>query len=79
MAKDDELHPGDRVTWNSHGGKKSSTGKATGKVVKRITEPTTIKGHEAKASKDDPQYIVESDNGGRAAHKPSALRKRSGK
>jgi hypothetical protein len=79
MAKDQELHTGDRVTWNSHGGATSSKGKATGKVVKRITEPTTIKGHEARASTDDPQYIVESDKGGRAAHKPSALRKQKRK
>ena len=78
MAKEKELKPGDRVEWNSHGGKKTSQGTATGKVVKKLTSGTKIKGHEAKASKDDPQFLVESEGtGGRAAHKPSALRKRS--
>ena len=30
-----------------------------------------------KASKDEPQYLVESDNGGDAVHKPDALRRSS--
>ena len=60
---------GDKVTWKSHGGE------AHGKVVKKQTSDTTIKGHQVRASADDPQYIVESDNGGKAAHKASALKK----
>jgi len=76
MAK--TLKKGDAVEWNSHGGKKSRKGVATGVVVKKLTGPTTIKGHQVKASKDEPQYLVRSDNGGKAAHKPSALRKRKG-
>jgi hypothetical protein len=75
MAK--KLKKGDAVEWNSHGGKKSRKGVATGTVVKRLTEPMKIKGHTVKASKDEPQYLVRSDNGGKAAHKPSALRRRS--
>jgi hypothetical protein len=63
------LSKGDRVTWKSHGGE------AHGKVVKKQTEPTQIKGHKVAASKDDPQFIVETDDGKRAAHKPSALTK----
>lgn len=70
MAKDDELRPGDRVEWNSHGGT------AEGTVVERITEPTDVGGHEAKPTEDDPQYLVETDDGTRAAHKPSALTKK---
>jgi hypothetical protein len=70
------LKKGDAVEWNSHGGKQSRKGVATGTVVKKLTAPTTIKGHEVKASKDEPQYLVRSDNGGKAAHKPSALRRR---
>ncbi len=62
--------PGDKVSWNSHGGQ------AKGKVVKKITSPTTIKGHKVAASKDNPEYIVETEDGKRAAHKPSALSKR---
>ncbi|MET4898224.1 DUF2945 domain-containing protein [Sphingomonadaceae bacterium jetA1] len=59
----------DRVTWNSHGGI------AEGRIVRKQTRDTTIKGHTVRASKDDPQYIVESDNGGKAAHKAVALKK----
>ncbi|MBA2466303.1 MAG: DUF2945 domain-containing protein [Sphingomonas sp.] len=60
---------GDRVTWNSHGGQ------AHGKVVKKQTEPTQIKGHKVAATKADPQFIVETDEGKQAAHKPAALTK----
>ena len=67
MAK--ELHKGDRVSWSSHGGT------AHGKVVKKVTSPMTIKGHKVAASKDNPEYLVETGEGKRAAHKPSALRK----
>jgi plastocyanin len=66
MAK---VKAGDRVTWRSHGGT------AEGKVVKRVTDRTEVKGHTVAASKDDPQFIVETDEGKRAAHKPEALRK----
>jgi len=62
-----ELKSGDRVTWKSHGGE------AHGKVVREQTSPTQIKGHKVAASKDDPQFIVETDEGKRAAHKPEAL------
>jgi hypothetical protein len=66
------LEPGDRVEWNSHGLKRGA-GKAVGTVIRKLTSRTRIKGHVAKATEDDPQYLVESDNGGRAAHKPGAL------
>lgn len=65
MAKD--LSAGDRVAWKSHGGE------AHGKVVRKQTSATRIKGHKVAASKDDPQFIVETDEGKRAAHKPGAL------
>ncbi|WP_028966589.1 DUF2945 domain-containing protein [Sphingomonas phyllosphaerae] len=65
----DNLKKGDEVTWKSHGGT------AHGTVEKKLTSETSIKGHKVKASKDDPQYLVESDNGGKAAHKPAALKK----
>lgn len=64
------LKKGDDVSWNSHGGK------ADGKVVKKVTSKTSIKGHTVAASKDDPQYIVETDEGKKAAHKPEALKKK---
>ncbi len=65
MAK--ELGKGDHVSWQSHGGT------AHGKVVRKATSPTKIKGHKVAASKDNPEYIVETDEGKRAAHKPGAL------
>jgi heme-binding NEAT domain protein len=66
----DDLRKGDHVEWNT------SQGKTTGKVEKKLTSPTKIKGHEVKASKDNPEYLVESDKtGAEAAHKPGALRK----
>lgn len=47
-----------------------------GKVVRKVTSPTRIKGHKVAASPDNPEYIVESGKtGARAAHKPSELRK----
>ena len=64
-----EPKPGDTVRWNSHGGT------AHGKVVKKVTAPTTIKGHKVAASKDNPEFIVETDTGKRAAHKLEALKK----
>lgn len=62
-----EFKAGDRVSWKSHGGT------AHGKVVRKQTSATTIKGHKVAATKHDPQYIVETDDGARAAHKPGAL------
>jgi hypothetical protein len=63
----DTLSKGDRVRWKSHGGE------AHGKVVKKQTTATRIKGHKVAASRDNPQLIVETDDGKRAAHKPAAL------
>lgn len=54
----------------------SSGGHSTGKVVKKLTSGTKIKGHKVAASKDNPEYLVESAKSGkRAAHKASALKK----
>lgn len=63
------LKSGDKVTWKSHGGT------AHGTVEKKQTSDTKIKDHTVRASKDDPQYIVKSDKGGKAAHKAGALTK----
>jgi hypothetical protein len=68
MAK--SLKKGDKVEWNA------SQGKTHGKVIKKQTSETHIKGHRVAASKDNPQYIVQSDKSGeKAAHKPGALKK----
>ena len=65
-----QLKAGDKVSWKSHGGT------AKGKVVKKLTEPTQIKGHKVAASKDNPEYLVKTDEGRDAAHKAEALTKR---
>ncbi|MDQ3560670.1 MAG: DUF2945 domain-containing protein [Pseudomonadota bacterium] len=65
-----EFKPGDKVKWKSHGGE------AVGHVVKKVTSEMRIKGHEVAASKDNPEFLVESEkSGGQAAHKPEALKK----
>lgn len=64
------LKKGDKVEWDSSGGH------SVGKVVKKVTSPTKIKGHKVAASKDNPEYIVKSDKSGKvAAHKPGSLKK----
>jgi hypothetical protein len=66
----DELEKGDRVSWNSHGGR------AEGSVERTITADTEASGRTVRASEDDPQYEVRSDKSGRTAvHKPGALRR----
>ena len=64
-----EPKKGDKVSWQSHGGT------AHGEVVKKQTSPTRIKGHKVAASPDNPEYIVETEKGTKAAHKASALTK----
>ena len=64
-----QLKNGDWVTWSSHGGM------AKGKVVRKLTHPMTIKGHKVAASRDNPEYLVETSEGKRAAHKAEALTK----
>ena len=70
MAKDEEFHLGEHVSWKSHGGT------AEGVVEEKITEDTEAAGRTVRASSDDPQYLVRSEkSGGEAVHKPSALHK----
>lgn len=59
---------GDRVQWNT------AQGKTTGVIKKKLTETTDIQGYTAKATEEEPQYLVESEStGSEAAHKPDAL------
>lgn len=61
---------GDHVSWNSE------AGRVTGKITKVYTSDFTYKGHNRRASDDEPQYEINSDKTGHiAAHKGSALRK----
>jgi hypothetical protein len=63
---------GDKVSWQSHGNTVDGT------VEEKITSDTTAAKRTVRASKDEPQYRVRSDNSGNDAdHKPEALRKKS--
>lgn len=65
-----KLEPGDRVAWET------SQGKTRGKIVRKLESTTKIKGYTAKASKANPEFLVESEKtGAKAAHKPTSLRK----
>jgi hypothetical protein len=61
--------PGQDVSWKSH------AGEAHGTVLKKLTTPTTIKGHKVAASKENPEVLVETKEGKRAAHKAAALKR----
>lgn len=52
----DTFKKGDKVTWDSAGGQSRGT------VVKKVITETKVKSHVAKASTDDPQYLVKSEN-----------------
>lgn len=64
------LKKGDQVEWET------SQGKTSGTVKKKLTSPTKIKGHKVAASKENPEYLVETDESKKeAAHKPESLTK----
>lgn len=61
---------GDKVCWGT------SQGETHGTVEKVVTSTTKVKGHTAKATKDEPQVMVKSDKSGKkAVHKPDELKK----
>jgi hypothetical protein len=61
---------GDHVSWNSE------AGRVSGRIAKVHTADFDYKGHRHRASKDDPQYEIDSDKTDHvAAHKESALTK----
>ncbi len=47
-------------------------------MERKITTRTEAGGRTVAASEDEPQYLVRSENGGTAVHKPEALRRRGG-
>ena len=64
----DDIKKGDHVSWKSHGSETEGT------VTREITSETEAAGRKVKASKEEPQYEVESDKTGKTAvHKPGAL------
>jgi hypothetical protein len=61
---------GDRVSWNSE------AGRVTGIIRKTIRSPMKFKGYTVRASRDEPQYLIESEKTEHlAVHKGSALHK----
>ena len=60
---------GDHVTWHSE------AGHVSGRIVKVHTKDVNYKGYIHHASKDDPQYEIESDKTNHVAlHKGTALK-----
>lgn len=61
---------GDKVKWGT------SQGETHGTVEKIVTSTTKVKGHTAKATKEEPQVMVKSGKSGKTAvHKPEELKK----
>lgn len=53
-----------------------SQGKTRGRVEKKLTSATPIKGHTVAASSNNPEYLVQSDKSGKkAAHQGRSLKK----
>lgn len=70
MMTTKQFKAGDKVKWST------AQGETHGTVVKKETSTTKVKGHTAKASKDNPQIKVKSDKSGKeAVHKPEQLKK----
>ena len=65
-----EFKVGDHVSWNSE------AGRIRGTIQKKVTAPTKFKTYMARASKEEPQYVVKSDATVHIAiHKGSAFTK----
>lgn len=65
-----EFKIGDHVTWNSE------AGRVKGTIKKIITSEIQFKEYTVHASKEEPQYLIESDKTDHMAmHKGSALKK----
>ena len=65
-----KFNVGDHVQWNSE------AGRVRGTIKKRIISKITFKGYTVHASKDEPQFLIESDTTDHLAmHKGSALKK----
>jgi Protein of unknown function (DUF2945). len=64
-----EFKTGARVSWNSE------AGRVSGIIRKKISAPMEFKGYTVRASREEPQYLIESDKTDHlAVHKGSALR-----
>lgn len=60
---------GDHVEWNSE------AGRVRGVIIKKVVSNIRIKGYVHHASREEPQYLIESDKTDHVAiHKGKALR-----
>ena len=60
---------GDHVEWNSE------AGRVRGVIIKKVVSNIRIKGYVHHASRDEPQYLIQSDKTDHVAmHKGKALR-----
>ena len=65
----EEFRRGDRVEWNFRGAK------VVGTVRRKLTSRTVLDGRVIAASRDDPRYLVRSENSGKeTTRKAQALR-----
>lgn len=65
---------GDHVSWNSE------AGRVRGFIRRKASAPVEFKGYTVRASREEPQYLIESDKTDHLAmHKGSALRKLRGR
>lgn len=72
MRKKDAFKVGDHVEWNSE------AGHVRGTIKKKVTSAIKFKTYTVRASKDEPQYLIESDKTDHMAmHKGAALKKTS--
>ena len=70
MPKKDAFKVGDHVEWNSE------AGRVRGTIKKKVTSAIKFKTYKVHASKDEPQYLIESDKTDHMAmHKGAALKK----
>jgi hypothetical protein len=65
-----EFKVGDHVEWNSE------AGRVRGTIKKKVTSAIKFKTYTVRASKEEPQYLIKSDESDHLAmHKGSALKK----
>ena len=70
MQMKHEFKVGDHVEWNSE------AGRVRGTIQKKVTSPVKFKTYTARASKEEPQYLIKSDKTDHLAmHKGAALKK----
>ena len=65
-----DFQRGDHVEWNSE------AGRVRGTIQKKVTREIVFKGYRRHASKEEAQYVIQSDKTDHLAiHKGSALKK----